>query len=190
MADNERELTLQPPADRKRRRHQVALVRILEQVCDDLRVRLGGEAVPSAFERGREFSEVLDDPVQTDRELATARQKRMRVLERDPAVRRPTRVPDPTESGRNHARETTLQLHELSDRTDTTDQASAAVALDQAETSRVVAAIVQTRQRVQQQGLRAARPNISRNTADCCPPLPFLLPRSPRNGASHSRFLR
>ena len=72
----------------------VVLHLALDQVRDDLRVRLGDERVPFLLELPLQIQVVLDDPVVDDDDAAGAVAVRMRVLLGRPAVRRPARVAD------------------------------------------------------------------------------------------------
>jgi hypothetical protein len=67
----------------------------LDQVRDDLGVRLGDERVPFLLELPLQVEIVLDDSVVDDHDAAGAVAVRVRVLFGRPAVRGPARVPDP-----------------------------------------------------------------------------------------------
>src|ERR671931_2455816 len=94
--DDEREVSFELPVGGANGLAQVAAVVALDEVRDDLGVGLGAEDVTLRFEGLLQLTEVLDNPVQHDRELLLlATGEWMRVLLGDAAVRRPARVPEP-----------------------------------------------------------------------------------------------
>ena len=70
--DRERIRTLEPPQRGARRVGDVARVRLLDQVGDGLRVRLGRQLVAARLEPVTQLLEVLDDPVMDHRDPAGA----------------------------------------------------------------------------------------------------------------------
>ena len=77
-----------------RRREAVAAALLLDQVRDDLRVRLGDERVALGDQLALQLEVVLDDAVVDDDDAAVAVAVRMGVLLGRPAVRGPARVAD------------------------------------------------------------------------------------------------
>ena len=70
---DEREVALELRVRGAHRVDEVALVVALDQVDDDLGVRLGAEAVAVGLKRLLQLAVVLDDPVQDDRDLVVRR---------------------------------------------------------------------------------------------------------------------
>ena len=93
--DHESEVALELAIGGTNRLREVAVVVALDQVDDRFGVRLGAERVPVLLQRSLELAEVLDDPVQGDRDLApVAAGERVGVLLGDTTMRRPARVPE------------------------------------------------------------------------------------------------
>ena len=157
--DDEREVALELVVGRAHRLDEVAFVVALDEVRDDLRVGLRREGVAVGFERLAQLAEVLDDPVQDDGDLLLrAARQRMGVLVGDFPVRRPTRVADAGGRGGAVAARGLLQLLEVADRSDVVETAL----LEQADARRVVAAVLESLETLEQQLLRSPRARRSR----------------------------
>ncbi len=153
--DDEREVALEPPVDRAHCRHEVAVVGVLEQVRDRLRVRLGAKRVAGRGQLLAQLAVVLDDAVQDDRELAlVARRQRVRVLLRDAAVRRPARV---AETGRRDRAVRARLLDEVLEWADGADVLEA-VGLEQRDPGGVVAPVLEPLQALKSSGLEGRLP--------------------------------
>ncbi len=76
------------------RRPEISLIGLLEQVRDDLGVRLRIELMPATPELAAQLGVVLDDAIVDHRELTPTTHMRMGVLISGRAMRRPTGVPD------------------------------------------------------------------------------------------------
>ena len=128
--DDEREVALELLVGGAHGGSEISVVVPLDEVDDDLGVRLGGELVPVLLERGLELAEVLDDAVQDDRDPRfVAARERVRVLLGDLAVRRPARVAEPGRGLRAVVLRDLLQVGEVADRPDVVE----AVVLQQRE---------------------------------------------------------
>jgi hypothetical protein len=96
MDGDDREVPFELRIDARQRLHEVAVVRLLEQVDDDFRVRLRSEGVAAVGELLAQLHVVLDDPVEDDREpVGLTAGERVRVLLGHAAVRRPACVAEP-----------------------------------------------------------------------------------------------
>ena len=90
------EMALEPLVHGAHGCNEVAVVGILEQVRDHLGIGLGRKGVAARGELLAKLAEVLDDPVQDDREVVVvAGRQRVRVQLGDAAVCRPARVAEP-----------------------------------------------------------------------------------------------
>ena len=95
VEDDEREVPFQLGVGGAHRGDEVALVVALDEVRDDLGVRLRRELVAFVQQRRLQLAVVLDDPVEHEVDVALqASRQRVRVLGADAAVRCPARVPD------------------------------------------------------------------------------------------------
>ena len=173
VADDEREVALELAVRRADGLDEVAMVVALDEVGDRLRVRLGGEDVAVGLERLLQLAVVLDDAVEDDRDLLVGRAgQRMGVLEADAAVRRPARVAD-ARRGQGAVR---VRLHaqvaEVADRSERLE----VVTLEQAETGRVVAAVLEALEALHQQVLRTSFADVSDDPAHPKLPSPSLRP--------------
>ncbi len=143
---------------------------LLDEVDDDLGVGLGVEDVALLLERELQLAEVLDDPVQHDRDLVLlAAGERMRVLLRDLAVRGPARVSETGRRLRAVVLRDLLQVLEVADRAQVVEP----LVLEHREPGRVIAPILEALQTVDQERLRPARPDVSDDPAHGVPHPPF-----------------
>ncbi len=171
--DDEGEVALEILVGRLHRFGEVAVVVLLDQVHDDLGVRLGRELVPLLLEGEPELAEILDDPVQDDRDLVLlAACQRVRILLGDLPVRGPACVAEPGRRLRAVVLRDLLQVLEVSYRS----QVVEALVLDHREAGRVIASILEALQAVDQERLRSAGPDVSDDSTH--PGAPF------RRGAS------
>src|SRR5207237_5545540 len=160
--DHEREVALELLVGGAHGLGQVAVVVPFDQVDDHLGVGLGLERVPFGLERALQLAEVLDDPVQDDRELAVvAARQRVRILLRDRAVGRPARVP---EAGRRDGAVRAGggdQVLQVADRAHVVE----GIVLTQREAGRVVAAIRQPLKPAQEEILARSSSDVSDDAA-------------------------
>ena len=155
--DDEREVALELGEREPNRVDEIALVVALDEVGDGLRVGLGGEGVALGRETRAELPVVLDDPVEHDRDASgVAAGQRVRVLLGDRSVRRPTRVPEPGRGGGAVRR----PLDQVLERADGTHVREPAV-LQKSDSARVVPAVLQALEALQEQRLRLTRSDVS-----------------------------
>ena len=161
--ERQRRRALEPREHRERRILEAlaALQLVLEEVDDDLGVRLGCEAVPGRDEGGLQLLEVLDDPVVDDGGRAAAVDVRVRVLLRRPAVRRPAGVADARIPRRRTLRD---------DRGEVVELALRAADLEppvpgDGDTGRVVAAVLELAQAAHQERERLTRSGVADDPA-------------------------
>ena len=125
-----------------------------------------------------ELAEVLDDPVEDDRDLVLdAARERVRVLEGDLAVRRPARVADPGHRGGAVEARRRLQLVEVADRADVVE----ALVLEQRDAGRVIAAVLEPLETLEEQRVRLPGAHVSDDSAHLEPPF-FKRPVRPSPG--------
>src|SRR5262245_46501572 len=160
--DDEREMALELFVSWPDRRGEVAAVVLLDEVDDDLRIRLGAEHVSVLLEGSLELAEVLHDPVQDDRDLlvVTTRQ-RVRVLLGHLAVRRPARVAEPGRGQRAVVLRDLLQVGEVPDRTDVVE----ALVFQHGQAGRVIASVLEALEAVDEERLCPTWPDISDDPA-------------------------
>src|SRR6185503_5899508 len=152
------ELVVRPPHGLD----EVALVVLLDQVRDRLGIRLRGERVAGGGESGSQLTVVLDDPVEDDRErLGALCGQWVRVLLGDPAVGRPACVAKPGRRGRRRLARTLAEVLERADGA----RVPQAGALEQRDPGRVVAAVLEALEAVQEQRLALTRPDVSDDSA-------------------------
>ena len=145
---------------------EVAVVVPLDEVDDDLRVGLGGEDVAVGDERLLQLAEVLHDPVQDDGDAAgLAARQRVRVLLRDAAVRGPARVAEAGGGDGAVPARRLLQEAEVADRADVVE----ARVLAKHDPGRVVAAVLEALEAVQEERLAGPRPHVSDDSAHLKP---------------------
>ena len=155
--DDEREVALEAAVDGADGLEQVAVVDGLEQVGDDLGVRLGAELVAGGLELLLELAVVLDDPVQDDREVAfVAARQRVRVVLVHAAVGRPAGVPDAGRRQRAVRAGRFLEVREVPDRADVLEP----VVLEKRDAGRVVAAELEALETRDQQVFRGATTDV------------------------------
>ena len=159
--DAEREVAVQVEERAPHGLDEVALVVRLEQVRDDLGVRLGAEDVALGDQPLLEHHVVLDDAVEHDREAVVAAGERMRVGLGGAAVGRPARVPDAGRGGRAVRARDLLQHAQVADGAHDLEL----VAVDQRDAGRVVAAVLEALESADQEGLADARPGIADDAA-------------------------
>ena len=129
---------------------------------DDLGVGLRGERVALLDQRVLELAEVLHDPVEDDRDLVLdATCQRVRVLERDLAVRGPARVADPCRGSRAVEAGRGLQLVEVADGADVVEP----LVLEQRDAGRVIAAVLETLEPVKEERVRLPGAHVSDDPA-------------------------
>ena len=136
----------------------VVLHLALDEVRDDLGVGLGDERVAFALQLLLQLEIVLDDAVVDDDDAAGAVAVRVRVLFGRPAVRGPARVADPVFAFERIAGDDLFEPRQLAG---AAPQLDAAVA-DDGDAGRVVAAILEPAQAVDQDRERAASSRCSR----------------------------
>src|SRR5581483_8618073 len=160
--DDEREA---PPEARVRSPHgfdQVTVVQRLEQVRDDLGVRLGAEDMARLLELALQLAVVLDDPVEHDRELAlVAARQRMRIVLVDRAVRGPARVSETRRRMRAVRPCSALQVLEVADRANVVES----LFLEERDSRRVVASKLESLEARDQQALGRATADVSDDPA-------------------------
>ena len=139
----------------------VVLHLALDQVRDDLRVRLGDEDVPFLLQLALQIEVVLDDPVVDDDDPAGAVAMRVRVLLGRPSVRRPARVADAVLAVHGVHRDRLLQPRELARASSKLDRAVA----DDRNARRIVAAVLQPPQPVDQDRHDLLVPDVSDDAA-------------------------
>ena len=144
------------------RPRRVAFVVRLEQVGDDLGVRLGAEHVAVGDQPLLQHHVVLHDAVEHDREAVVAARERVRVGLRRTAVGGPARVPDAGRRRRAVRARDLLQDAQIADRADDLEL----IAVDQRDARRVVAAILETLQPADQERLADACAGVTDDAAD------------------------
>src|SRR5439155_19149066 len=130
---------------------------LLDEMHDDFRIGLGTEAVAFCLERFLELAIVLDDSIQHDREptVITTRE-RVRVLLVDGAVRRPARVTEAVVRLGTVGARGVFQKLEIADRADVLETA----VLAQRDAGRVVAAVLEALEAVEQQLLSSPAADV------------------------------
>jgi hypothetical protein len=135
-------------------------------VGDNLGVGLRAEALTVGDQGPLDLAVVLDDAVKHDRDIPLlARHERVRVLLGHAAVRRPARVADARRGARGDAASLELEVLELADRLDRVQ----ALTPDQADPGRVIPAVLQPLQTVQEPVLGSAPTHISDYSAHSRP---------------------
>ena len=163
---DEREVPLELRVRRPHRLDQIARVGALDEVGDNLGVGLRAEALTVGDQGPLDLAVVLDDAVKHDRDVPLlARHERVRVLLGHAAVRRPARVADARRGARGDAAGLELEVLELADRLDRVQ----ALTPDQADPGRVIPAVLQPLQTVQEPLLGSAPTHISDYSAHSRP---------------------
>ena len=126
----------------------VVLPLLLDQVRDDLGVGLGDELVALALQLLLQLEVVLDDAVVNDDDPAGAVAMRVRVLFGGAAVRGPARVAEAVDAAERLVRDHLLEVRELAGAAANVD----AVAVDDRHAGRVVAAILEPPQALDEDG--------------------------------------
>src|SRR5581483_9362850 len=159
--DDEREVPLEVRVRTLDGLDEVAVVRALDQVRDDLRVGLGAELVPGVLELVLELAVVLDDAVEDDRDAVIAAREGVRVRLADAAVRRPARVPEARRRRRAVVARGAAEEREVADRVHVLEPGS----LEQRDPGRVVAAILESFQPSEQELLTGPLADVSDDSA-------------------------
>ena len=143
--------------------HQVAVEVLRDQVGHHLRVRLGGELGAACTEAVAQLGPVLDDPVEHDVDAPAGVPVRVRVLLGDSAVRGPAGVADAGGAAQVpvRARHRVAELLEVADRVHAADVA----VCHERQPSRVVAAVLEPLEPLEQQVAALARPDVSDDPA-------------------------
>jgi len=129
---------------------QIALVKTRDQMRDDFGVGLRAELDPFGVEQLAQRLVVLDDAVVDDGDLAAGVQVRVRVELRDAAVSRPARVRDADRPALRRRRPVALQPGDHADALANVERPI----LDQRNPGRIVAAIFEALQAVDQETAR------------------------------------
>jgi hypothetical protein len=178
--DDEGEVALQLVVRASDRLGEVAVVVALDQVDDGLGVGLRAEGVAFCDQPFAELAVVLDDPVQDDRQLRVlAAGQRVRVRLADAAVSRPARVPEAVARGGAVRPRGGLEVLQVADGADVVEP----VRLAERDPGRVVAAVLETLEPVEEQLLALPRPDVSDDPAH--PRL--LFPNPPRRNRPRER---
>ncbi len=152
--DDEREVPFELAVRAPDRLGEISFVMALDQMRHRLGVGLGHERVAFGQQAVAELAVVLDDPVQDDRQLrAVAAGQRVCVRLGDAAVRRPACVPEPVGRGRPVRACGILQVLEVPDGSNVLEPAL----LTECDAGRVVAAVLETLQALEQKGLAFPR---------------------------------
>ena len=141
---------------------EVALVRLLDEVGDRLRVGLRGEDVAARLESVAQLAEVLDDPVVDDRDGARAVAMRMGVQVVRPAVRRPAGVGQPDRGVGRAIGEGGLEVDQLA--RPLLDEQVAGV-VDEGDPGRIVAAVLEPLEPLDEDGARLPRTRVADDAA-------------------------
>ena len=140
----------------------------LDEMRDEFGVGLGAQLMAAPGQRGAQLDVVLDDTVVDYRDRA--RLVRMGIALRGAAMRRPSRMADSDRSLKRRAVERAAQVLELADRA--ADFHPGAV--DRRHAGRVVAAILQPRERAEQNRHRLGRAHVSDYSAHADSTFPGL----------------
>ena len=141
---------------------EVAVVRLLDQVGDRLGVGLGGERVTAGFEPVAQLAEVLDDPVVDDRDPAGAVAMRVRVEVVRPAMGRPPSVGEAEGGVRRPVGDRRLEVDQLAG--PLLDEEVPGV-VDQGDARRIVAAILEPLEPLDEDGARLSRTRVADDAA-------------------------
>ena len=141
---------------------EVALVGLLDEVGDRLGVGLGGERVAARLEPVAELAEVLDDPVVDDRDVAGAVLVGMGVQVVRPAVGRPAGVGEADRGVRRPVGDRGLEVRELAGLL--LDE-QVAVLVDEGDPGRVVAAVLEPLEALDQDRPRLPGPGVADDAA-------------------------
>jgi hypothetical protein len=136
----------------------------LDEVRHDLGVRLGDEPVSLGGQLALQIEVVLDDAVVDDDDAARAVAVGVGVLLGRPAVRRPARVADAVLAVERVGGEDLLEPRELARRPPQLHRARA----DDGQPGRVVAAVLQTAQAVDEQWHDGLGPDVADDPAHLC----------------------
>ena len=141
---------------------EVAVVGLLDEVRDRLRVGLGGQGVAPRLEPVAQLAEVLDDPVVDDRDLARAVQVGVGVEIVRPAVGRPAGVGEADRRVGRAVGDRGLEVGQLAG--PLLDEQVAGV-VDEGDPGRVVAAVLEATQTLDEDRARLTRSGIADDPA-------------------------
>ena len=140
----------------------VPVIGLLDEMGDDLGVRLGVESVARRRQLGAQLDEVLDDPVVDDRQLAAAVEVRVRVEVAGPPVGGPARVRE-TRSGVGRA--VAERRPQLGDLARALLDEEVALGRDERDAGGVVAAVLEAREPVEEDRSGVPEPDIADDAA-------------------------
>ena len=152
---------------------EVSAVVVLDQVADGLGVRLGLESMAAADQFATKFGEVLDDPVDRDGQRPIAGQERMRIFDGCAAVRRPARVSDAAVGADPGPVHRVGEFGYRTGRPHALESRSRTVADHEAHSRRVVAAVLEALETLEQQRTRQASSRVCNDAADFALPLGY-----------------
>ena len=159
---DDREMSLQLRVHPDEGLREIAVVLLLEQMDDDLGIGLRTERVPGFSQLLAKLAVVLDDAVEHDRELRrVAADEGMRILLGDCAMRRPARVAHAVARDGAVRAGGVDEMLQVADRADVVET----VGFTKGDPGRVVPAILEPPQPVQEQRLRFPRTDISDDPA-------------------------
>ena len=147
---------------------EVALVGLLDEVGDRLRVGLRGQRVAARLEPVAQLAEVLDDPVVDDRDLARAVAVRMGIEVVRAPVGGPARVGQADRGVRRPVGDRRLEVDQLAG--PLLDEHVAGV-VDEGDPGRVVAAVLEALEPLDEDRARLARTGIADDAAHGVMPL-------------------
>ena len=165
---------------------------LLDVVGDDLGIGLGGEGVTLGHEVRAQRVRVLDDPIVDHQDRSIARRERVGVLHVDPPVGGPAGMADTDRPGREMTGRGRLPVHDrfelLDPPRDPTDED--VVIVDDRDAARIVSAVLQALQALQQDGRCRPPTDIARNTAHSWFPSRVFRPFSPRGRGDVTQIRR
>src|SRR5665647_2168142 len=158
---------------------------LLDEVHHYLGVGLALELMPARAELGAQLLVVLDDAIDDDRDLARAIVVRVRILVTRPAVRGPARVAEAHDGLGRVGPGRREQGVEVADRTYRLE----AVGLHEDDAGRVVAAVLEASEAVEDDGLPGASPDVAYDAAHACSLLWMRAQMSRLRAARSGRFV-
>ena len=166
--DNDRVGPFELAERRPDRLGEVAVVGLLDEVRDRLRVRFRREGVAARFEAAAQLPEVLDDPVVDDRDVAGAVAVRMGVQVVGAPVGRPARVGEADGGVRCAVGDRGLEIDELA--RPLLDEEVPGV-VDEGDPGRVVATVFEPLEPFDEDGARLPRTGVADDAAHGVMPL-------------------
>ena len=163
---------------------QVALVGLLDEVGDRLRVGLGRQRVAARLEPVAQLPEVLDDPVVDDRDVARAVLVGMGVQVVRPAVGRPARVGQPDRGVRRPVGDGGREVGELAG--PLLDEQVAGL-VDERDPGRVVAAVLEALEAFDEDRARLAGTRVADDAAHVVRSVLLRVPRQATVGLERRR---